>query len=338
MTRRVEVVAPGLAGAFSESEYEDATWSKLDFKIQSLLARADKIAVNDTFSFKSGFGQDHLFLLPVAMNEYRFFNNAGVGDKFCLYADPVYLELRTDHAVLYNDSHLHIDNDEWQQLADRFNQYFIDFGLYLEQVGKRWYLRSTEKPANTMFPTGSVLGRNVKHFMPAGNNSAFWLQALNETQMLFHSSPVNQARLEAGKPTITGLWFWGGGTGKLSRPENMVFFANRSWVRGLCQSHHIGCFALQDLSSIAKIEDERMLVYDDRLLEPASTGDLFLWQKKLAEFENIVIKPLLALLKNGHIDEIVFLTEHAAYLYKHRHKYRIFRRKKSMKEICSGSL
>ena len=55
---------------------------------------------------------------------------------------------------------------------------------------------------------------------PSPDGAINWMRLQNELQMVLHAHPVNAAREDAGKPTINGVWFWGGGVmPKLVRPH-----------------------------------------------------------------------------------------------------------------------
>jgi len=105
------------------------------------------------------------------------------------------------------------DRAEADALVTLFNQHFGDEGLRLEApTPERWYLL-TDKPCDLVTrPLVAVLGRPIAGQLPQGPEAHHWARFLNEVQMLFHHSEVNQRREAVGIPSLNGLWLWGGGS------------------------------------------------------------------------------------------------------------------------------
>ena len=131
---------------------------------------------------------------------------------YVLHADPVHLRPDRDRLVLFAGPDFAPDRAEADALVDLFNQHFGADGLRLEApTPARWYLLS-ERPHDLVTQTlATVLGRPIAGQLPRGPEARHWARLLNEVQMLFHHSEVNQRREAAGMPTLNGLWLWGGG-------------------------------------------------------------------------------------------------------------------------------
>jgi hypothetical protein len=114
--------------------------------------------------------------------------------------------------VLFAGADFAPDRAEADALVALFNQHLGTEGLRLEApTPGRWYLLS-ERPHDLVTqPLAAVLGRPIAGQLPRGPEAPHWARLLNEIQMLFHHSEVNQRREAAGLPTISGLWLWGGG-------------------------------------------------------------------------------------------------------------------------------
>lgn len=131
---------------------------------------------------------------------------------YVLHADPVHLRPDRDRLVLFAGPDFVPDRVEADALVALFNQHLGTEGLRLEApTPARWYLLS-ERPHDLVTqPLAAVLGRPIAGQLPRGPEARHWARLLNEIQMLFHHSEVNQRREAAGLPTISGLWLWGGG-------------------------------------------------------------------------------------------------------------------------------
>lgn len=135
-----------------------------------------------------------------------------VPDTYVLHADPVHLRPDRDRLVLFAGPDFAPDRAEADALVALFNQHLGEEGLRLEApTPGRWYLLSEQVPELVTQPLAAVLGRPIAGQLPQGPEARRWARLLNEVQMLFHHSEVNQRREAAGIPTLNGLWLWGGG-------------------------------------------------------------------------------------------------------------------------------
>ncbi|BAO44705.1 hypothetical protein [Thiolapillus brandeum] len=136
-----------------------------------------------------------------------------------LRAHPVHLRADRDRVLLFPLDASRLDMEEARQLAGEFNAHFSPDGLALEVVHPHhWYLMADELPPVRLAPLDQVAGRSLAGFLPDAVQGRFWLSVINETQMLFFQSPVNQAREQAGRLPVNGLWFDGAGRLPRQRP------------------------------------------------------------------------------------------------------------------------
>ncbi len=146
---------------------------------------------------------------------------------YVLHADPVHLRPDRDRLVLFAGPDFAPDRAEADALVALFNQHLGTDGLRLEApTPERWYLLTEQLPDLVTQPLANVLGRPIAGQMPQGPEARRWARYLNEIQMLFHHSAVNERREAAGIPTLNGLWLWGGGQRlpvPATAPYNRVF-------------------------------------------------------------------------------------------------------------------
>lgn len=179
--------------------------------LERLVARATRLPDADPHEFLA-----HLFgLTPETLAVAPFTLLADGGrpeDAYWLRADPVHLAPDRDQLVLMPETMLQVTPKEAADLASAFNAAYGAEGWHLEfPHPKRGYLRSPAPLSVMTRDPADLAGGPVLDAMPQGRHAAGLKQLMNETQMLFHTQAVNQAREEAGRPTINSLWFWGGG-------------------------------------------------------------------------------------------------------------------------------
>jgi hypothetical protein len=134
------------------------------------------------------------------------------GEGFLMHADPVHLRADRDRLLLFDARHLGVTADEAEALVDTFNTHFAQDGLRLEAPGpQRWYLHLPRPPRIRTHPLHAAVGRGIAGLLPQGEERASWAGLLNEVQMLFHHAQVNARREAEGRPTVNGVWPWGGG-------------------------------------------------------------------------------------------------------------------------------
>lgn len=132
--------------------------------------------------------------------------------RYCMRADPVYLQADQDRLLLFAGDGLDVRDAEAQQLAALVNDHFQDRGWRFEAVTpERWYLCLEQAPDVHTVPLDQVVGRDINARLPGGPHGSHWRAALNEVQMLLHENPMNQQRQQRGALPINSVWFWGGG-------------------------------------------------------------------------------------------------------------------------------
>jgi hypothetical protein len=131
----------------------------------------------------------------------------GTVDRGAWLAQPVHLRAALDHVRLPAAGLLELDDTEARALAEDFARAFASDGLALHPVGNGLVLSGLapgEGPPDPSALAGSRLDARELAASPA-------LRRLGgEIEMWLH--PLNESRIRAGRPAVTGLWIWGGGT------------------------------------------------------------------------------------------------------------------------------
>ncbi len=162
------------------------------------------------------FGAERQQDVPAA--PYALLGDGGTpGSGYWLRADPVAVQLMRNRLVLLAGGAAAPSGEEAAQFVETLNRHFAADGLCFSAPHPwRWYLRLPAAPALRTHSLAEAEGRDIRHFLPAGEDGARWRKRLNEAQMLLHAHPLNAAREAAGKPPVNSIWPWGGGT--LSQP------------------------------------------------------------------------------------------------------------------------
>lgn len=129
-----------------------------------------------------------------------------------LRADPVHLRADRDTLVLEGGETLALSREEASRLVAELAQVFLPRGWRLHLgAAQRWYVQLPDAPAVRTHPPSRAVGKDVRPYLPEGDQAPLWHALMNEAQMQLSLSPVNEERLAKGKPAVNSVWFWGGG-------------------------------------------------------------------------------------------------------------------------------
>lgn len=131
-----------------------------------------------------------------------------------LRADPVHLraDISGVRLMAHGDA-LALDAQDSGALLPALRPLFGDTGFELDApTPSRWYLRlPPASPLPAFADPGEALGEDMFEHVDHGPHARRWRVLASEAQVLLHNHPWNARRAAAGRPTVNGLWFWGGG-------------------------------------------------------------------------------------------------------------------------------
>ncbi|MBV2210296.1 MAG: phosphoglycerate mutase [Thermomonas sp.] len=170
-----------------------------------------------------------------------------------LRADPAHIRPDINGARLLGIGRtVGIEQSDVDALLPALRPLFGDLGMLLDAPSpERWYLKLA---AGATLPTFAspeqALGDDVFEHIPDGPEARRWRLLLNETQIVLHNHPHNEARLAAGRVPINSLWFWGGGAlpDSISTSVTQVF-SDEAGLRGAARLARIACGELSDYSA-----------------------------------------------------------------------------------------
>lgn len=210
----LDLYTPGLAHAWPRSQAEG-----LDLPRLPAMERA--LSRGDVETFTSAPTLENLLLdafgLPAhtGIAPFAWLGDCGRHDPnergvWRMRADPVYLQADQDRALLFACEDLaHGEADALRTLLDPLLR---DYGASLEMpTAHRWYLRLPDAPELETRPLHEVIGRDIRQWLPGGEQGKRWRALLTEIQMALHGAAVNEQRAVRGLDPVNSVWFWGHG-------------------------------------------------------------------------------------------------------------------------------
>ena len=257
------------------------------------------------------------------------------GTDYWLRADPVHIQMQRDQFIVQPQVHL-IENEAAQMCAE-LNTHFAGEGLhFVAPHPQRWYVRLKVPPNLITYPLAQVASRNLRSFMPQGDDALRWHKLFNEIQMLFYEHPVNEARVARGELPINSVWIWGGGKAveKLARPFAKIV-GEGSLVKAFAQAADIPWVPLSTGEADSAVADaDNVLIVWEGLHHALQSGDLQAWRNSLQHWEQSCFRPLWHAVRNGRIAQLTLDTMHAEraqrYVLTRCEAWKLWRRPKSL--------
>lgn len=225
-----------------------------------------------------------------------------------MHADPIHLRPDRERLLVYAGESVAPNPDEAEALVASFNRHFSDEGLRLiAPTSARWYLRlDRPMPGWRTSPLYRIQGGSMAEHLPRGPEARDWMRLLNEIQMLFHADPVNRRREAAGRPVVSGIWIWGGGSlPKSAELESVpdVMVGDHPLLLGLARLTERPHRSLAAWLDGPMPVTGRQLVFWDRHWRAWLERDLGAWSRALTALD-AVIERLWQPLRVGRLEAI----------------------------------
>ena len=218
------------------------------------------------------------------------------GDGHWLMVHPAHIEISRSHLLMHDLRRLGLADAESRALFDSAAPYFADSGhtlLYAD--AQTWFLRADSwQDLDTASPDAAT-GMNLTDWLPIGPSASAYRKLQNDSQMLWHTHPVNAAREARGLAVINGFWPWAGASGadvQLPKPP-LATRGTPAWLTRLAR--HPDC----SFGALASLPTEPPLLVDASLTEAALAGDWAGWLAQMQRLEQDLFAPLLAAVKQG---------------------------------------
>ena len=170
---------------------------------------------------------------------------------------PCHWQIGMDQVVMANPEHLHLSDEESQQLLEAMQAFLQEDGLQVTwHSALQWHVQGdmlTDLPSVSL---DRVIGQNVKHWMPDHPATRPFQRLQSEMQMLLYNHPVNDAREARRQHTVNAFWLHGAGVlpAEVTPPAQAVNMTNTlraSALRGDVQAwrqawQHLDATAVAD--------------------------------------------------------------------------------------------
>ena len=131
---------------------------------------------------------------------------------------PIHLHATRDHLVLMHPDHIPLTADESAALLEEAKPLFQDeFKAEIIAADPcHWFIKPAHFASLATHSVDQAHGRNIDWWLPRDTveigTARAWRKLQNEVQMLWHISPINEARQASGLPAINSIWISGIGS------------------------------------------------------------------------------------------------------------------------------
>ena len=131
---------------------------------------------------------------------------------------PVHLHATRDHLVLMHPDHIPLTADESAALLEEAKPLLQDEfkAEVIVADPHHWFINPTHFASLATHSVDQAHGRNIDWWLPRDTTelgtARAWRKLQNEIQMLWHISPINEARQASGLPAINSIWISGIGS------------------------------------------------------------------------------------------------------------------------------
>ena len=163
---------------------------------------------------------------------------------------PIHLHATRDHLVLMHPDQIPLTATESAALLAEAKSLLQDEfkADVIAADPQHWFITPARFASLATHSVDQAHGRNIDWWLPrdtveAGTARA-WRKLQNEIQMLWHISPINEARHANGQPAINSIWISGiGSIGDLQAPEDIHtashIITDHRVLKGLAAHLHI---------------------------------------------------------------------------------------------------
>ena len=141
---------------------------------------------------------------------------------------PVHLHATRDHLVLMHPDHIPLTAAESAALLEEAKPLLQDEfkADVIAADPNHWFITPAHFASLATHSVDQAHGRNIDWWLPRDTvetgTARAWRKLQNEIQMLWHISPVNEARQASGLPTINSIWISGiGSIADLQAPDDL---------------------------------------------------------------------------------------------------------------------
>lgn len=306
---KIFLLIPDLYWPIGEGQFKN-------LRLPSYLARLQSRSKEYDFKHTSSFADALFYLFGVYAECDRdtpggavsYYGEGGEAESGCwASATPVHFVADRDKLYVTDPARLDITDEEAKSLVCSFNSHYNqdDLSLVVGQPNA-WYLKMPKCPAIKTKYLESAIGVDVTDHLPVGNERINWIKIINEIQMLFYTSEVNQSRIAKGKLTINGLWPAGFGFLPVVEKEIRAIYSSHVLAKGLSKLANIPRYELPANIEEIEVKDEKIIVVLTDFQTSRNELDIEKWQCATKTLQNTLLRLIKKL--NGKVkDDIVIL-------------------------------
>ncbi|MCP3672863.1 MAG: hypothetical protein GY829_00130 [Gammaproteobacteria bacterium] len=313
MTRTITFILPDLFNPHCLSFLDESGLTVMQ-QLKQLLSKSQKQPINELqtwlcnkYNLPDNY-DNSAYLMALAEGVASTRDNEGT---LWLRADPVMLSATHNGIVCRGNRVLDINSEERDSLESLINDYFKGSSIVLEFSNSRQGFIKYQQNAGCEFtPLREVVGQDISHRLPTGENAAFWNGLLTELQMLLHNCDVNQKRMAKGQPTISGLWLWGQThCPDLPKPNTVAqtLYTDDSSLSGALDKP-TNIKQLASNFEISSLNSADITIYVSEIQEVYMQNDLEGWQDLYQQWVENWLIPAIESINNNNLSEIILIT------------------------------
>ena len=224
--------------------------------------------------------------------------------KAWMFAEPFHHSPEQKWQKLSPARLLELTTSESAEIIAALNTNFSDRGLmFFAPTPARWYVRCEPGEIPVTMSIAKASFGSPLDFQPKSTGSLNWRAIQNEAQMLIFAHPVNAAREIAGKPLISGVWFWGGGVRPaLNKPSYDRVVTDAPLAAQLAKNSGIDVRPLT--WSSVQSADGNVLAVIDACENLARDVDFLKWKPALERLDRDWFQPISDALRAGRIERL----------------------------------
>jgi hypothetical protein len=274
--------------------------------LERLLARADSSARETDWRAAAFRIISPGEALPAIAAVAQYADLGSVGRASVFMATPVHYVAAMSSVQLPVDGLVELSPSEAQALAEDFNRLWSDAGVtMMAGRGGALYCAFDEPVrAETQDPERAI-GRDIGEFLPTGAGAPRLRGLMSEIEMWLFEHSVNRMRAARKATPVSGLWLWGGGA-TLSELPKLI-----GWTAG----HDVLFSAFPARTQYPRAAGSGVVVLE----QTPGAAD---WP----EAESRWLRPTLADLSAGRIEEARLSAGERCYSVRARWRWRFWRR------------
>ena len=237
---------------------------------------------------------------------------AASGHWFIL--QPANIQIARTHSLLSDPRALRLSDDESRALYDIARPYFEESGKpLLYGAPGLWFVRADDWAGLRTASPDAATTQYISDWLPEGERARDYRKLQNETQMLWHEHPVNEARHERGLQQVNSFWLWGGAGAATPTPAAPLWVdaaGAPSWMQALAAPERRAPSAARLLAQPGQDGGAGAAVVLAELIAPAQAGDWADWLARMLRLEQEWFAPLLAAVKDGRLARVTLVISH----------------------------